>query len=416
MKVEKAINYVLYPNIYKTSPKSGKIPLYVRIIAGEKAEWTSGIEISKSEVLKWNKATSRIDEKNNSTNNSINDFESELQQRLLTIQEKFPKLKAKEIKKLIADEKKRHSYKIIGYVEEYFTKNVQNKDEHAKGTKKNYQKAINHLKAFLTTNKLNTIGLQSLDYGFASDFKNYLTDSINGRKGMCENSASGIIKKFRKIFNEAIKHKHLSSNPFTDIKIKEQAKPKIKLNSTQIRAFYCAKNLSYSQQVYTDIFLFSVCTGLAYSDAQQLNMKSLTSNGTGRILVDSARIKTEKQFSFFLPKLAIEIIEKYKNTVETNRGNLIPNRTNKELNLQLKVLADKAGLGFSISSHHGRHSFRSLCGEADLYDNTTIKKMMGLSLGKDMDRVYDHVTEARLWKAKEKIDLYLEKITQNGGE
>ena len=74
---------------------------------------------------------------------------------------------------------------------------MQNKDEHAKGTKKNYQKAINHLKAFLTTNKLNTIGLQSLDYGFASDFKNYLTDSINGISPLVQIDTINALSKVR---------------------------------------------------------------------------------------------------------------------------------------------------------------------------------------------------------------------------
>lgn len=409
MKVEKAINYVLYPNSYKKSPKSGKTPLYVRIIAGEKVEWTTGISVSDSELLKWNKSTNRINEKHNTTNDDITKYESQLQLSLAKIQDQMPLLKAKDIKALIVQEKSRKCLTIIGYTEEYFVKNVQNKDEFAKGTKKNYQKAINHLRAFIINSKLSDLGLHAIDYSFANDFKNYLTDSVGGRKGMCENSASGIIKKFRTIFNQAVNYQLISTNPFIKIKLKEIAKAKTKLNAIQIKALYYSKNLTYSQQVATDIFLFSVFTGLSYSDAQRLDERYVTTYFDDKILLDSSRVKTDKIFSFFLPKLALEIINRYKGTHETIKGNLIPSRTNKQLNQKLEVLGLKAGIGFHISSHHARHSFRSLCGEAEFHDNSARMKMMGLSLGKDMDKIYDYVTEERLWKAKEKIDLYLEK-------
>jgi integrase/recombinase XerD len=418
MKTKRKINYVIYPNKLKIT-KTGTIPLYVRIVLGNKAEWNSGIEITANVLTKWNKINFSLNEKYCEVNERLYAYQAELNDSLKIFEESANTFSASEIKKILLNNNETKKCTIHTYLQEYYCDKVENSSTFAMGTKKNYKKAINHLKSFISSQELDEAPVQAVNYAFAFKFKNYLTNSQSSppRKGMCENSAKSIIKKFRTIFNDAVSKKYISANPFKELPLTGKAKEKVTLNIQQLYNLYHAKNLTYSQKVYTDIFLFSVYTGLSYSDAQSLNSNYITEYGNQILRIDSSRMKTVKTFTFFLPDLAKEIIDKYKNTIETVNGNLIPNRCLKEVNIQLKTLADKAGIPINLSTGYARHTFRVLCGEAGLQDETCINRMAGWSRGNSMHGIYDRATDTRLIRAKESLDLYLQylkNITPNG--
>ena len=415
MKKEKKISYSLYPNRHKISKKTQKCPIYLRIIiGGEKVEFSTGIELYQAELDYWNKETQRISTKSSQTNIQLNKYQAQIDDEHAAIEMNHLPISAASVKSIINGNQKQKSTTICGFVEDYYLKSIENNVNLTKGTKKNYRKAINHLKNFLSNARLNEISLTCLNFDLAQDFKNYLTNDnvLLAKKGMCDNSAKGIIKKFRTIFNLAVSKSMLQTNPFNQIKIKASAKPTHKLSIEQVKSMGSSKELTDSQQIYTDIFMFSVYTGLSYSDAQNLTKHWLIPYPDNQYKIDSNRVKSKGCFEFFLVKPALDLINKYENSLETSRGNLIPKRSNKEINLQLKVLGDKAGIPFNFTHHTARHTFRRIIAEAEMHDVGTRKKMMGHSTGSDIDGIYDQVTDDRLLKAKEKIDLYLNKHIQ----
>jgi site-specific recombinase XerD len=81
----------------------------------------------------------------------------------------------------------------------------------------------------------------------------------------------------------------------------------------------------------------------------------------------------------FLTTYAVDLIRKYKDHPECAiTGAVLPRRSLKELNAQLKVLAGMANIPISLSSHIARHTFRQLLGEAGVQDFAVVKRMMGL--------------------------------------
>jgi integrase len=75
-----------------------------------------------------------------------------------------------------------------------------------------------------------------------------------------------------------------------------------------------------------------------------------------------------------LPKQAVALISKYKNTAEIEiTGCVLPKRSNKEVNVQLKVLAGMVGIPLKLTTHIARHTFRQLLAEADIYEMGVIK-------------------------------------------
>lgn len=95
---------------------------------------------------------------------------------------------------------------MISYVDEYFEKAVAKNKERSEGTAKNYRKAINHLKTFVLFRKQTHMLLTDVNKKWVNEFKDFLTsdNSVLQRKGMAEVSASGVIKKFRTIFDRAV--------------------------------------------------------------------------------------------------------------------------------------------------------------------------------------------------------------------
>ena len=87
-------------------------------------------------------------------------------------------------------------------------------------------------------------------------------------------------------------------------------------------------------------------------------------------------------------------------------GSILPRRSNKEINVQLKILANMCGFAQKLSTHIARHTFRQMIAEAGIADTGVIKRLMGHSRASEIDGVYYVVTDSRLIEAKEKINSY----------
>jgi integrase len=126
------------------------------------------------------------------------------------------------------------------------------------------------------------------------------------------------------------------------------------------------------------------------------------------IKLKTDRTKTGVQTELFLVKQAIDIVERYKNCAEQeSRSTILPYRSNKEVNLQLKYLADLSGITMKLSHHIARHTYRQFLGEAEIEDMAVIKKMMGQTRSNDIDDIYYLVTDNKLLLAKQKFQKFL---------
>ena len=160
--------------------------------------------------------------------------------------------------------------------------------------------------------------------------------------------------------------------------------------------------------VYKDIFLFSVFTGLAYIDAANFKREYIEYRANGDVKLSTERKKTGEFAEQFLNDFAVAIIDKYKNDPNIlPYNNVIPKKSNKEINIQLKIIAAKIGIPFKVSSHTARHTFRQLLSESGIEDDAVIKRMMGQSRTDAVDNVYYEVTETRLMEARNRFNNFL---------
>ena len=402
---------VFYPNLAKKDSGKNLIPVYMRIYYNRrKSEARLNIELNETDTSRWDPVTMRLQERNSAINHALNRLEQKFSDFILAHQADLPRYLPETIKNHVLGIEEKKEIKLSDFVDEYFEKFVLHNVNRTPGTIKNYRRAINHLAAFLKYNNRLSIPVDNVDVAFANDFKNFLVNNNPAldRIGMTEVSASTVIKKFRTIFTYAADLELIRKNPFKAVKIKTKSPRKERLSIDQVSKIKKVDiSLSTHLSVYRDIFLFSVYTGLAYHDLVSLGQANLEYRADGNIKLSKSRQKTDIITECFLPSLAINIVEKYREQASGPEQRIFPYRSNKELNSQLKMLAQLAGIPIRLTMHTARHTFRQLLAEAGITDIGVIKRLMGQSRNGDVDEVYYSITDKALMNAKSNYDQYL---------
>lgn len=401
-----------YPNRAKIRKKTGKTPVYLRTyLNGKKAEIRLNVDLTEAQFLYWDPVLMRVSEKKSLINQYLNNIELKFQEFLAANGHRLPALNASYIRDSILGYSKDVQTSVLKFVEKYYTEAVINNINRTPGTIKNYRRSINHFKKFLADRKQENLSFQHLTFEVAQDFKNYLvsSDPAKGRIGMTEVSASGVIKKFRTIFADAAEKNLLQMNPFKKIKIRTKSPAKERLTIEQVWKIYNLDLGDYpGSEVYRDIFLFCVYTGLAYRDVMNLSRANLEFREDGEIKMTVRRLKSEVLTECFLPDPAKSTIHKYSISGEEISGaKLLPQRSNQKLNSQLKLISNLANISLKPTTHTARHTFRQLLAEAGVEDFGVIKRMMGHTRNGDVDEIYYVITEKRLLTAKNKLNSYL---------
>lgn len=122
-------------------------------------------------------------------------------------------------------------------------------------------------------------------------------------------------------------------------------------------------------QKVVDCYLFSCYTGLAYQDAKNLTAANVVEK-SGRKCLDGIRQKTGTPFFVPIVGQAERIINKY-GGVEN-----LPIKSNKEMNMLLKIACVACGINKQLWYHTARKTFADLCVNVwKLHDNQTIGAM-----------------------------------------
>lgn len=260
--------------------------------------------------------------------------------------------------------------------------------------------------------KLKNITLDEFTNTLGKQFYEYLINDIDTicKQSIQPHSAAAIISKLRVIFSELESNKLISNNPMKAMKLTKKYPQKPRLDIYQITAI---KNLDLRNSKPLDLcrklFLFFFYIGQSYGDMMQLKKTNLKKYGDNWFL-EGKRNKTNEQYKIYLHKYAKALLDEFDAMPETQiTGLLIPQRAMAYLNRDLKIIAAKCNIDFTLSTNIARHTFRQLASEAGIYDIAVIKKMMGHTPINDIDSNYFMATESKLIEAKNKYENYLER-------
>ena len=349
-----------------------KIPIYIRVVHNRlKADARLNAEVSEEDLPDWNPVSMRFSDRDSLINQQLNNIDLAFRKFLILNETRLSEYTAKNIRDVVLGlNKNRKDITVVDFIFSYYNNIVSPNQNLTKGSKKNYKKAINHLNRFMAFKKSKGILVKDVDNNFANAFKDYLVANHDNvlKKAMTEVSASANIIKLRTIFDRAVNENVLIKNPFKSLKLKTRSPHRARLNIIQLKQIVDFDLSNWPNlTIYRDIFLFSIFTGLAFQDLMNLRKSNLTFFDDENILLTIQRQKTDIQTEQYLVSQAIDIFKRFSVLTEYPNGNTImPNRSNKEVNLKIKMIGALAGVQIKLSSHIGRHSFRQLLGEAGL--------------------------------------------------
>lgn len=253
-----------------------------------------------------------------------------------------------------------------------------------------YETSYKHTANFIqSTYSKEDIPIADVDHKFITDYEFWLRTE----RKCNHNSATKYLKNFKKIIRIALANDYISKDPFVNIKFKLDVVERDFLEDHEINAIIEKPIAIQRLAQVRDVFVFSIFTGLAFSDLKGLKQEHLVRDNNGDMWIRKARQKTKNMCNIPLLDPALHILEKYKDHPEcVAKDVLLPTLCNQKMNMYLKELATICGINKEISSHTGRHSFATSVALANGVSIENVAKMLGHS-NTNMTRHYARVLD-----------------------
>ncbi len=339
------VKLVFYPYKQKIRKKTSHVPIYLRIRKGpDKVEVCLDLSIHADELQFWDALTERLVVKDNDVNKRLEDILDDFKGLPYRFKSEYPKMSPADIKEKLFPQEKSNNAEVIlvlNYMEDHFEKVIKPNMNISDGTKRNYRKSINHLTGYLSFMKQSKVSLANFSPALAFGFYDYLQKEIISikKRSITDVSASSVTIKIKAIFGRALDTDLINKNPFKKVKLQTKSPKRAELTIDEINSLLRV-DLSQNPKldIYRDLFLFSVFTGMAYGDVYNLKKNDIVEEN-GEYTISKNRQKTDEPIGQVLVEQAVNIIRKYDNHIETlPEGRLFPRRHLNNVNESLKLL------------------------------------------------------------------------------
>ena len=197
-------------------------------------------------------------------------------------------------------------------VYEQFTADYAKMVEAGMKSKKSYEKYIivyKHLKEFLMQRyHVQDIALKELTQSFIMDFDMFLRTD----KHCCNNTVWIYVCPLRTMISVAISNEWLVRDPFRDYEIKKEDTVRTFLTKEEIQLLMDGKLKNAKQELYRDMFLFCIFTGLSFSDMRNLKEENIVTYFDDHQWIKINRQKTGVESNIRLLDVPLRILEKYR--------------------------------------------------------------------------------------------------------
>lgn len=210
--------------------------------------------------------------------------------------------------------------------------------------------------------------LQDVDYTFVTKYDAWLQRNGNGH-----NTRVNRLRLLRTVMIEAKKRNIIESQPFERFKIPAMTSKRGFMSESQVKAVENMQLVGQMARV-RDVFLFSVYTGLRFSDVSTLKNEHLQKGWIVKRMVKTSMDVKIPVTELFDGK-AMSLIGRY-GSVERLTDRMGSNAT---VNKHLREILKKAGCGDrGFTFHTARHTFASLLLQQGV-GMATIQQLMGHS-------------------------------------
>ncbi len=396
--------------IKKNKKKSnGLIPVYLRIIEGEKNTFRStGIDIPEDA---WDERNQKVRSKHPNSgrmNQMIAKKISELED--LRLQLDGNRGLGKAVKSISIKKVSDNKLSFSMFFKEYVN---QQKIDKKFGT---HKKVESVLKKFNDYNVHKDVKFSDFTFEYLKTYENYLRSL-----GNTTNTIHANLKVFRMLFNKAVELDiiPIQNNPFGKYKLKTEKVEKTFLTQDEVNKIDAVLVTKGSKmEAHKDMFVFACYAGgIRISDLLQLRIERY--DKTTNILSFFVH-KTKNNHTIKLPQRAVELINKYIpegktkgyifGLLEEDIFKATPDvlltkisSANAYANKNLKTIKDLAGIDKQISYHSSRHTFCVLALKNGIGFEMVSKIMVHSSL--TTTQGYAKFINIDMWNSMDKMNL-----------
>ena len=275
------------------------------------------------------------------------------------------------------------------------------------GTFTRYLTVCKHIREFLPhTYKREDIPLKELNLSFINDFEYFLRTEKKCRT----NTVWGYMIVLKHIISIARNDGRLPFNPFAGYINSPESVDRGYLTQAEIQTFIDMPMKNGQHELVRDLFVFSVFTGLAYSDVKNLTADRLQTFFDGNLWIITRRKKTNTESNIRLLDVPQRIIEKYKGM--TRDGHVFPMPSNTTCNKIQKEIGRQCGFKVRLTYHTSRHTNATTVLLSNGVPIETVSRLLGHTNIKTT-QIYAKITAQKISRDMEALSHKLEDMEKN---
>ena len=276
----------------------------------------------------------------------------------------------------------------------------------AKATLLKYQCVYRHLEEFIYQRyHVRDIALKELTPAFISDFDIFLRTE----KNCCTNTVWLYLCPLRTMVSIAISNEWLSRDPFRDYEVKKEQTTRYFLTKDEIRQLMDGKLKNAKQELYRDLFVFCIFTGLSFSDMRNLSEDNIRTYFDEHLWISINRQKTGVQSNIRLLDIPKKILEKYRGLREDGKIFSVPHYMT--CLYGIRAVAKRCGITKHLTWHMSRHTMAT---EICLTNGVPIETVSSILGHKNITttQIYAKITKEKLNQDMENLSTRLGNIEE----
>ena len=276
----------------------------------------------------------------------------------------------------------------------------------AKATLLKYQCVYRHLEEFIYQRyHVRDIALKELTPAFISDFDIFLRTE----KNCCTNTVWLYLCPLRTMVSIAISNEWLSRDPFRDYEVKKEQTTRYFLTKDEIRLLMDGKLKNGKQELYRDLFVFCIFTGLSFSDMRNLSEENIRTYFDEHLWISINRQKTGVQSNIRLLDIPKKILEKYRGLREDGKIFSVPHYMT--CLYGIRAVAKRCGITKHLTWHMSRHTMAT---EICLTNGVPIETVSSILGHKNITttQIYAKITKEKLNQDMENLSTRLGNIEE----
>ena len=390
---------------YRAQKSETKVPICLRInIHRKKAELFLNQYIDpkfwddkKERVITSKKSDSYI-------NHSLNEIENKINEIVWELEEAKEIVTSKIVMQRLTGKSKHSKNSILLFIDR-FIEEAKAKGELTRVVIMQYKTMRIHLANYIKSTGRDDIMLSQLKRSDLDGFEHHLLTYIHPtlKRAMNRNTSNKYMVRLKTVIHNAIRKQIITANPYDGFKIKNVKVEKTFLTSEELEQLK-DHDLNGNESLIRvrDFFLFSVYTGLRFSDAIALKDDNIKKAKKGRLWLLSTQKKTNDPIEIPMFEQAKEIYDKY----EAHRlatGFVLPRLSNQKVNTYLREIFKIVGINKHVHHHVARHTFATTVLLENGIDIKTVSRLLGHYSVKSTE-VYAKITKDLLENVAGRID------------